>query len=54
MAAHDALTTIEHESRSNQRWWIPEDIPIPPSSDPVPTGPTEFTREDVDRVLTDL
>jgi hypothetical protein len=54
LAAHDALTTIEHESRSTQRWWIPEDIPIPPSSDPVPPGPIEFTREDVDRVLTDL
>jgi hypothetical protein len=53
VAAHDALTAIEHE-RSHQQWWIPEDIPTPPSSDPVPTGPIEFTREDVKRVLTDL
>ena len=54
LAAHDALQTIEHESSSDPRWWVPEDIPTPPSSDPVPSGPIEFTREDVDRVLTDL
>ena len=52
LAAHHALTTIQYDS--DQRWWIPEDIPTPPSSDPVRTGPIEFTREDVDRVLTDL
>ena len=51
LAAHDALTTIEHNGSTDQRWWIPEDIPTPPSSDPVPTGPIEFTRVDVDRVL---
>jgi hypothetical protein len=33
---------------------IPEDIPTPPSNDPVPSGPVEFNREDVDRVLSDL
>jgi hypothetical protein len=55
LAARGALTSIEHDSRSrNQRWWIPEDIATPPSSDPVVTGPIEFTREDVDRVLADL
>ena len=54
LAAHDALQTIEHESSSDERWWVPEDILTPPSSDPVPSGPIEFTREDVDRVLTDL
>lgn len=53
-AARDALRTITHQSSSDQEWWIPEDIPAPPSSDPVSPGPIEFTREDVDRVLTDL
>jgi hypothetical protein len=54
LAARHALTTIEHQSSTDQRWWIPEDIPTPPSSDPVSTGQIEFTREDVGRVLTDL
>jgi hypothetical protein len=54
LAAHDALTAIEHERGSDHRWWTPEDIPTPPSSDPVATGPIEFTREDVDRVFSDL
>lgn len=54
VAARDALRTITHQSSSDQEWWIPEDIPAPPSSDPVSPGPIEFTREDVDRVLTDL
>jgi hypothetical protein len=53
-AAHDALTAIEHDSRGGQRWWTPEDIPAPPSGEPVPTGPSEFTAQDVDRVLSDL
>jgi hypothetical protein len=54
LAARHALTAIDHECGSDQRWWIPEDIPVSPSRDPVATGPIEFTREDVDRVLTDL
>jgi hypothetical protein len=54
LAARNALTTIQHESSRQRQWWIPEDLPTPPSSDPVPTGPIEFTREDVDRVLNDL
>ena len=54
LAARDALSTIEHQSSSDRRWRVPEDILTPPSSDPVPTGPIEFTREDVDRVLSDL
>ena len=53
-AAYRALETIEQESSTDQRWWVPEDIPAPPTSDPVPTGPVEFTRDDVERVLTDL
>ena len=53
LAARHALTTIEQESRSDRRWWVPEDIPTPPSNDPV-SHPAEFNREDVYRVLTDL
>jgi hypothetical protein len=54
VAACDALTTIEQESSSDRRWWIPEDIPTPPSNDPARSDPIEFNREDVDRVLSDL
>jgi hypothetical protein len=53
LAAHDALTTIEHSS-GEQPWWTPEDLPAPPSSDPVVTGGTQFAPEDVRRVLIDL
>jgi hypothetical protein len=49
-----ALATIQHETVAEPRWWVPEDIPTPPSTDRVPLGPVEFTREDVDRVLSDL
>jgi len=40
VAARDALRTITHQSSSDQEWWIPEDIPAPPSSDPVSPGPS--------------
>ena len=54
LAAHTALVKIAHQSGSDQRWWVPHDIPTAPSNEPVPTRPVEFTREDVARVLTDL
>ena len=54
LAARDALRTIERATGGDRRWWAPEDISIPPSRDPVASGPIEFTREDVNRVLTDL
>jgi hypothetical protein len=53
LAARKGLATIEHDG-DDQRWWVPEDIPTASSSDPIPSGPVEFTREDVGRVLTDL
>jgi hypothetical protein len=53
-AARRALMAIELDAPDPQRWWVPEDIPTPPSTDPVPTAPVEFTRDDVDRVLSDL
>jgi hypothetical protein len=37
-----------------KRWWVPEDIAAPPTTEPVTASPVEFTRVDVDRVLRDL
>jgi hypothetical protein len=37
-----------------QRWWVPEDIAAPPTTEPVAHAVSGFTREDVDRVLSDL
>jgi hypothetical protein len=37
-----------------ERWWAPEDIPAPPTTELVTPGTVEFTRQDVDRVLSDL
>jgi hypothetical protein len=37
-----------------KRWWVPEDIPAPPSTERATALPTQFNREDVDRVLRDL
>ena len=54
LRARRALTTAQDESAGEQRWWVPEVIPSPPTTDPVPTGPVEFAREDVERVLSDL
>ena len=42
------------EGLGRRRWWVPEDIPAPPSTEPVTTSPGHFNREDVDRVLRDL
>jgi hypothetical protein len=37
-----------------RRWWVPEDIPAPPSFELVAARSTEFGRHDVARVLDDL
>ena len=52
--AHLVITAVQQQSAGERRWWVPGDIPAPPSTEPVPSGPVEFTREDVDRVLSDL
>ena len=52
--AHLVITVAQRKKASEQRWWVPEDIPAPPSTEPVPRGTVEFTRDDVDRVLSDL
>jgi hypothetical protein len=49
-----ALWTLERRSSSGEQWWVPEDIPFRPSNDPVSSRSTEFNREDVSRVLSDL
>jgi hypothetical protein len=36
-----------------KRWWVPHDIPAPPSTEPV-TARSDFERDDVQRVLRDL
>ncbi len=39
---------------ADKRWWVPQDIDAPPSTEPVTHERIGFTREDVDRVLADL
>ena len=51
--ADAALRRLDRTS-SDQRWWAPEDIAAPPSSEPVTREREGFTREDVERVLSDL
>jgi hypothetical protein len=42
------------EGLGRRRWWVPEDIAAPPSTEPAVASATDFHREDVDRVLRDL
>ena len=42
------------EGLGRRRWWVPEDIAAPPSTEPATASATEFNRADVDRVLRDL
>jgi hypothetical protein len=51
--ADRALRRLEHTPRE-QRWWVPEDIAAPPTTEPVAHEKARFTREDVARVLSDL
>jgi len=57
--AYAAWSDIEQvPSKSNptpaDRWWVPEDIAAPPTTEPVTPTPPLFTRAEVDRVLSDL
>jgi hypothetical protein len=53
--AHDALRIGRlSEDLGRERWWTPEDIPVPPTTEPVTLGSTDFSPEDVVRVLNDL
>lgn len=51
--ADAALRRLERRT-PDQRWWVPEDIFAPPSTEPVTHEKARFTREDVERVLSDL
>ncbi len=42
------------EGLGRRRWWVPEDIAAPPSTEPAVASAADFHREDVDRVLRDL
>jgi hypothetical protein len=42
------------EEMERKKWWVPQDIPAPPSTEPVTVSSSEFRRDDVDRVLRDL
>lgn len=47
------LTALK-EKPADERWWVPQDIDAPPSTEPVTHARIGFTREDVGRVLADL
>jgi hypothetical protein len=42
------------EGLTRNRWWVPEDLPAPPSSETVAASERDFKPADVDRVLSDL
>jgi hypothetical protein len=42
------------EGLGRKRWWVPEDLAAPPSTERATAVSTQFNREDVDRVLRDL
>ncbi|MGZ4218284.1 MAG: hypothetical protein ACXVH3_21220 [Solirubrobacteraceae bacterium] len=53
--AHSAIEIARlAEGIGSKRWWVPEDIVAPPTTEPVTAGRGDFKREDVDRVLRDL
>ena len=41
-------------SPARERWWVPHDIEAPPTADRVIPARPAFTRDEVDRVLSDL
>ncbi|MBV8216965.1 MAG: hypothetical protein JO325_00760, partial [Solirubrobacterales bacterium] len=51
-----ARTTLKRLTTrpEDQRWWVPQDIDAPPTTEPVVHERLGFTREDVERVLADL
>lgn len=53
--AHSAIEIARLvEELERKRWWVPEDITAPPTTELVARHPITFEREDVDRVLSDL
>ena len=51
--AGTTLARLQHKP-TDERWWVPQDIDTPPSTEPVTHERVGFTREDVHRVLADL
>jgi hypothetical protein len=51
--ARTTLTRLR-ERPADERWWVPHDIEVPPSNEPVTQPRIGFSRDDVDRVLADL
>jgi hypothetical protein len=51
--ARSTLTRLKTKP-AQERWWVPEDIDAPPSTEPVARSQIGFTRADVERVLGDL
>jgi hypothetical protein len=51
-----ARTTLKRLTTKpdDERWWVPQDIDAPPTTEPVASQQLRFTREDVERVLADL
>lgn len=53
--AHSAIEIARLvEDLERKRWWVPQDIARPPSTERVTAVAAEFRPEDVDRVLSDL
>jgi hypothetical protein len=42
------------EGLGSERWWVPEDLAAPPTTEPVMASAGDFKRSDVQRVLRDL
>jgi hypothetical protein len=51
--ARTTLTRL-NTRQVKERWWVPQDIDAPPTTEPVARERLGFTREDVERVLADL
>jgi hypothetical protein len=53
-SAHAAIRRLQGTDSEREEWWIPEDLPVPPSTEPASVRSTDFLRSDIDRVLADL
>jgi hypothetical protein len=51
--AGSTLTRLK-TTPADERWWVPEDIDAPPTTEPVGREKISFTRADVASVLEDL
>jgi hypothetical protein len=52
--AYATAAALDYVMRPDDRWWVPEDIAAPPTTERISPAPPLFTREDVDSVLRDL